>query len=194
MVDLNRSLKIGVIAEQKNDVEVLEALTSKVISENSFAFKHFVGHGCGKLRSKCGAWANALLQRGCTCLVVLHDLDDRQEQELRTSLEASISNVSFSHSIVIIPIEELEAWLLCDAAALKHVFNMQRKPKVPANPEDTPSPKEFLTQLIARHSKTKYLNTVHNHKIAAQMELSTLTRCPSFERYPAFVLSARRSR
>ena len=53
MADSNSRFTIGVIAEEVNDVEVLYEMTCKIVSENSFSFKLFVGHGCGKLRRKC---------------------------------------------------------------------------------------------------------------------------------------------
>ena len=92
MADSSKSLKIGVIAEEKNDVEVLYELTCKIINEREFSFKQFVGHGCGKLRRKCGAWAVNLLRRGCTHLVVVHDLDKRNESELRAELDSAIKD------------------------------------------------------------------------------------------------------
>ena len=40
-----KSIKIGVIAKEINDVEVLYEYTAKLIPENGFAFAQFVGHG-----------------------------------------------------------------------------------------------------------------------------------------------------
>ena len=187
MADSSKSLKIGVIAEEKNDVEVLYELTCKIINEREFSFKQFVGHGCGKLRRKCGAWAVNLLRRGCTHLVVVHDLDKRNESELRAELDSAIKDTEFTRSLVLIPIEEIEAWLLADAKALKNTFKMRKQPKVPAKPETVADPKEHLADLVARHSKTKFLNTVHNKKIANAVGLSALKRCPSFAAYPPFI-------
>ncbi len=62
MGDSKKSTKIGVIAEEQNDIDVLYQYTCKIIPENSFSFLRFVGHGCGKLRKKCRAWAENLLK------------------------------------------------------------------------------------------------------------------------------------
>lgn len=183
-------MKVGVIAEEKNDIEVLYELTCKLIKENSFSFSHFVGHGCGKLRRKCGAWAQNLMERGCTLLVVIHDLDTRNESELRASLEGHIKGLAFKHSVILIPIEEIEAWLLSDPNAIKTVFKMRKVPPVPSHPERIRDPKEFLTNLVDRNSKSHYLNTIHNRKIAAELVIGSLKRCPSFSRYPAFLVQA----
>lgn len=183
-------MKVGVIAEEKNDIEVLYELTRKLINENSFSFSHFVGHGCGKLRRKCGAWAENLIKRGCTLLVVIHDLDKRNEFQLRATLEGHIKGLPFKHSVVLIPIEEIEAWLLSDPNAIKAVFNMRKIPRIPNQPERISDPKKFLSNLITRNSKSHYLNTIHNRKIAAELVIRSLKRCPSFSRYPVFLSEA----
>lgn len=43
-------MRIGVIAEEASDIDVLYELTCKLTKENMFSFKRFIGHGCGKLR------------------------------------------------------------------------------------------------------------------------------------------------
>ena len=59
-------IRIGVIAEDTSDVEVLYELTAKLIEPNKFSFRRFVGKGCGKIKRKCGAWASALQTKGFT--------------------------------------------------------------------------------------------------------------------------------
>ncbi len=188
MAAWNSTLKIGVIAEELNDVEVLYALTCKIVAEDSFCFRRFVGHGCGKIRRKCTAWALNLLQRGCTHLVVLHDLDRNDEAALRHDLDGAIANLEFESSLVLIPVEELEAWLLSDPTAIKNTFKIRRMPKIPKDTEGISSPKEFLADIVKRHSKTTYLNTIHNKRIAANARLSSVRQCPSFKPYPSFLL------
>jgi len=182
-------VKIGVIAEEQNDVDVLYRLTCKLLPENSFSFSKFIGHGCGKLRRKCRPWAKNLIARGCSHLVVLHDLDSRDESSLRKELLGSIANLPFSGHVIIIPVHEIEAWLLCDALALKTAFNMRRTPRVPARPERIQSPKEHLRDLVWRSCQKRYVNTIHNGKIARFVRLESLEACPSFTPYPQFVVS-----
>src|ERR1043166_1036454 len=155
-------MRIGVIAEEANDIDVLYELTSKVIRSNTFSFGRFVGHGCGKLRRKGGAWAQDLVDRGCSSVVIIHDLDNREELELRCVLEEQIRDLGVRNSIVLIPIEEIEAWLLADSDALRSVFRMRRTPRVPAHPETIRGPKEYLGEIVGRNSKTRYINTIHN--------------------------------
>lgn len=180
-------MRIGVIAEENNDVEVLYELTSKLVAKNSFSFSRFVGHGCGKVRRKCEAWANNLLTRGCSVLVVIHDLDKRNELELRTTLETQVRASGFPQSVVLIPVQEIEAWLLSDPKAIQQVFRMRKVPRVPSRPERIPDPKEFLSRLVSANSQSHYLNTVHNRKIASALTIDALDCCPSFWRYPKFL-------
>lgn len=182
-----KAVKIGVIAEDNSDLDVIYELTCKIIKENQFSFARFVGHGSGRLRRKCRAWAQNLSDRGCTHIIVVHDLDRSVEHELRSLLQAQLENLHFETSIVLIPIEEVEAWLIADPMALKAVFNMNKAPKVPKRPETIQSPKEYLARLVRKDSKAQYLNTVHNRRIASALALSSLERCPSFQPLPGFL-------
>ena len=187
MAASTKSRQIGIIAEEINDVEVLAELTSKFIRRNAYSISRFVGHGCGKLRRKLAAWATVLRDRGCEILVVLHDSDGADQGVLRAELDASLrrSAAQFDAIIVLIPVEELESWLLCDPDALRLTFNMKKAPKLPARPENQKSPKEFLRDLVNNASNAEYANTIHNLRIAQRLSISALEKCPSFGRYPA---------
>jgi len=181
------AVHIGIMAEAQNDIDVLYQLTCKLVAENSFRFYKFIGHGCGKLRRKCNAWAKNLIQRGCTHLVVMHDLDEGDASKLLEELNQAIESLSFDGSLILIPIQEVEAWLLCDASALKQVFNMKKIPRVPAEPERIREPKEHLRDLVRKSCGKYYVNTIHNAKIAAKMRVTSLKACGSFSPYPKFL-------
>lgn len=180
-------MKIGVIAEEDNDIDVLYGFTCKLIDEKSFSIKKFVGHGGGKVRSKCTAWADDLIRRGCTYLVVLHDLDERVLSVLSKELSDSIAHASYNATIILIPVREMEAWLLTDPRALKKVFGLSKEPKLPGNPETLLDPKKRLTEIIWKGGKKRYINTIHNKKIAMAMSIAKAKTCKSFCPYPIFV-------
>lgn len=178
---------MGVIAEEKNDVEVIYQLTCKLVQKRSFKFHQFIGHGCGKVRKKCRAWAKNLIARGCTHIVVLHDLDEFNENELREELEVSIRDLRYTASIILIPVYEIEAWLLFDPDAIRKAFSMTKTPKVPRRPEIIKDPKEKLKEIVWHNSRKYYVNTIHNQRIAALMDISKLSNCNSFRLYPQFI-------
>lgn len=180
-------VRIGVIAEEHSDIDVLYEITCKLTSENNFSFSRFVAHGCGKLRRKCRAWSQNLVRRGCSHLVVIHDLDNNDECCLRKELEGTVSGIAFTSHLILIPVYEIEAWLLCDPLALKQTFGMSKTPKVPVHPETVRDPKEHLRDIVWKNCKKHYINTIHNEKIARTITIERLSVCPSFSPYPGFL-------
>jgi hypothetical protein len=181
------SVKIGVIAEEQNDIDVLYELTCKLTAENNFSFRKRLGHGCGRLRRKCNTWSRNLVEGGCSHLVVIHDLDTKDEDALRKELEASVRNIAYTGHLILIPIYEIEAWLLSDPLALKQTFSMKVVPNIKVHPETIPQPKEYLRDIVWRYCRKRYVNTIHNKKIASVMQIERLSVCHSFLPYPEFL-------
>lgn len=174
------SKTIGVIAEDKSDVEVVTEILAKYMARNTFSVKHFVGNGCGKVKLKCDSWYRLLFARGCEHVFLFHDLDRNDEAQLRKSLEKKLPSKDYPNSLIVIPIEELEAWLLSDAEAIQHVFSLPKKPKKIVNCESVASPKEHLADLVWLNDKKRYVNTIHNKRISEHISLENLKRCSSF--------------
>ena len=181
---------IGIIAEDDSDVEVLKHLAGKLASHR-FTVSKFTGKGCGSLRRKAPGWCLALSHKGCSSVVLVHDRDRHDENVLRGELEEVLRNIKIQLKVVVIPCEELEAWLLSDMKALKQSMNLATMPKIIPNPETTASPKECIGELVRMHSKNKskrYVNTVHNLQIAKAVSVSTISRrCPSFRYFGRFI-------
>lgn len=182
------SKKIGVIAEDKSDVEVITEILAKYIARNKFSVNHFVGNGCGKVKQKCDSWVKLLIGRGCEHVFIFHDLDRNNNVQLRKLLEKKIPPKTFPNSLIIIPIEELEAWLLSDTRAIQQVFSLPKTPKTIADCESIASPKEHLEGMVWKLGKTRYVNTIHNKKISELMSLDNLKRCSSFAEFNDYLL------
>jgi uncharacterized protein DUF4276 len=183
---------IGFIAEDISDVEVLKILAGKLTARR-FAASHFVGKGCGPLKRKIPGWCKAFATKGVKSVVVVHDLDRNSEHELRKLLTELLSGSGFKVKAVVIPIEELEAWLLSDEQAIQVALRLRTKPKTVHNPETVPSPKEYLAAVVRENSKqrlTQYVNTVHNKLIAKALSTTKLSKCPSFNQYAQFIKAA----
>jgi len=187
MAILKMSRKIGVIAEDKSDVEVIEKILEKYVARNQFSIKPWVGNGCGKLKNKCAIWAQMLMDRGCDHVLVFHDLDRNNERTLRASLAKKLPQDKFPNSVIVVPIEELEAWLLSDSEAIRITFKLVKAPKRIENCEVISSPKEEIGKIVWAMGKKRYLNTVHNKIISQHTSLENFRRCNSFKKFDEYV-------
>ena len=185
-------MKLGIIAEDDSDVGVVSQLTRRMVRPKKIGFKRFVGNGCGKIMRKCRAWAEILVRQGCLWVVVVHDCDRNEENALRQKLKAAVAGVNTRASIVLIPVREIEAWLLFDPKAIASTFREGKKPVLPGDPESLQDPKKKLGEIVWKTYRKQYLNTVHNEIIAKNLDPQFLKKARSFELYPPFVGALKR--
>jgi hypothetical protein len=188
MAASRRSIRLGVLAEDASDIDVLRAVLPKIAPRKNFGIKPFHGQGCARIHSKCRRWAVVLAKRECSVLILIHDSDGNNVTKISSGIKASLKPCPIPIYLIVIPIEEIEAWLLTDPAAIKATFNLKKNPKCPANPERIRAPKEYLRDLVWKASgKTKeYINTVHNKGIAERLALTSLRKCSAFLPLQAF--------
>jgi hypothetical protein len=188
-------VKIGIIAEDNSDVMVLQAMTLTMLKPRNIGFSSFVGDGCGKLRRKCAAWAQNLVNCGCHWIVLVHDRDNRDIQEteqLRRDLTEAVNTGRAKINLILIPKKEIEAWLLYDADAIATVFGRNHQlPRLPGDPELLQDPKSYLQGLVRKKYRKSYLTTLHNPAIAKHIRTERLRRSPSFRPHFAFVAQVR---
>ncbi len=163
-------MSIGLIAEDDSDVAVMKEITLKILKPQLIGFKKFVGDGCGKVRRKCGAWAQLLVRQGCRWIAVVHDLDTHDEAALRNRLSIAIAGANAEATVVVIPKREIEAWLLYDGKAIASAFRETKLPKLPKNPEVLEDPKKHLRDLIWATYRKDYVNTIHNLRIPSDAD------------------------
>lgn len=183
---------IGIIAEDISDVEVLQEIIKKIAGRSQFTIQRFIGNGSGKIKSKCLHWANILKSKKCDFLILIRDLDNNNISALRNELTLALNPSPILDNIIVIPIREIEAWLLADHQAIEKAMNLKKKIGKVANPEALKKPKEHLRDLIyLRSGKSKnYLNTIHNKKIASEINLDLiLARCSSYASLHNFIKS-----
>jgi hypothetical protein len=175
---------IGIIAEDVSDVDVIKEILKKYLG-NNFSIKKFVGNGCGKMRNKCDAWAKLLVRQGCEHIFIFHDRDDNCEESLRSELNKKVDQKTYPASLIVIPVKELEAWLLSDVDAISKAFNLKKTPK---KSESINSPKEHLRDIVwLNNEKKRYVNTIHNKKIAEALLLDNLRTCRSFDSFDKYI-------
>jgi len=180
-------MKIGLIAEDKSDIDILKEIALKVIPSRKVGYKGKVGKGCGKLKRKCQAYADNLIRQGCSWIVLVHDLDQCDVATLRGELEKAISTIDEKIRVVIIPVRTIESWLLYDPRAIALAFNESRTPSLPGMPESLSDPEKRLKDIIWKTFRKRYLNTVHNARIAHYINLTQLRKARSLLPYPRFL-------
>lgn len=175
------SKRIGLIVEAQSDFETVKEIIAKISTKTKIVLKKALGKGCGKIRVKCRRMAIDLDNKGCEGLIIIHDLDDNDELELRKRILYSINPNPIGDYAIVIPIKAIEAWLLSDMKAIMNVFNYKKgKIKEIPNTEKIDKPKTYLTNLVNKRMKKRYLNTAHNSKIAKKMDLNKIMKCKSF--------------
>lgn len=183
--------KIGIIAENVSDVEVLKLLARKLTGK-PVSTAYFIGKGCGPLKKKTPGWCKDLAHKGCTKIMLVHDLDRNDAKTLRAGLEEILQKSTAFKQAVVIPAEELEAWLLSDTCAITSALNLRKTLKVVHHPETVPSPKEYIRDGVWKISNrtTTYVNSVHNKLIAEQIDIQSIQKkCPSFHDFSNFFSS-----
>ncbi len=182
---------IGIIAEDDSDFEAAKAIIKRLVKKDNIPFKKAVGDGCGKVKRKAASYAIDLKKRGCDMLILFHDLDRNDFTTLKRELEDKLTNSPIKIKLVCIPTEEIEAWYLSDPDGLKTVFGLKRKPKIKGSPEDIPSPKEKLGELIYACSDKNiiYLNTKHNKVLGEKLSIDIMKhKCKSFKKLYDFII------
>jgi len=178
---LVKTRRIGVITEDKSDFETVQEIINRIPSKSQIILKKAFAKGCTRIPSKGKRMVADLNQKNCDGLIIVHDLDDNDYQKLMNTVLRVIRPCPIDDHIVIIPIRAIEAWLLTDMNAIQEVFNYtQSHIKEIPNTETIDKPKRHLQDLVRLRIRKRYLNTVHNSKIAARLDFSKALKCPSF--------------
>ncbi|MBI5695139.1 MAG: DUF4276 family protein [Nitrospirae bacterium] len=179
------SIKIGVIAENDSDVEVVKALIGK-ITNTKFGIYKVLAKSSGNITTKCIRWIKYLVDiKDSNIVLIVRDSDTgdyKKVNEIRSELEAKAIAAQQKRKVsIIIPVQEIEAWLLADEKAIGGTFSsIAIKPYL--HPETIPNPKEeIVRQTKGTNSKSPYSNKTHNKLIAEKLDLDKVyKKCPSF--------------
>lgn len=183
------SLDVGLIVENRSDEDVISSLVSR-LANRKIRYRTFHSRGCGNLRSKCIAWALDLYSRGSRVLLVVQDLDENDLAGLRAELEKLVICSPFKKYCVVIPVREIEAWLLADEQGVKAAFSFKKTVSATVSPELEKDAKGRLYDVIyiASEKRVEYVHTIHNKRIALQVDITKLqSKCPSFVLLSSFI-------
>lgn len=182
--------KIGIIAEGESDFDSIKILIRRISNEDKLSTERFLGRGCGNIQRKCHSWARTLKTKGCSILFVVQDLDSCNLEELKRRINDAIEPCPIQKNLIVIPIRELEAWLLSDPSAIKESLHLKKIPTVPRDTEKIPSPKEYLGKAIydASGREKIYINAKHNKLISEIISIECIRKkCPSFVPFHDFI-------
>jgi len=187
-----RNQRVGIIAEDDSDVDSARVLIHRIANDEKIGISKCVGKGCGRINRKCHSWSGQLKEKGCSLLILIHDLNGNSNNlhDLEIKIRQALRPCPITIHLICIPVHEFEAWLLSDSRAIKTAMKLQKAPNIKYPPETISAPKEYLGELIYRASNGEkvYMNTRHNSKIAEKMSLNLArTKCPSFRPFYHFI-------
>jgi hypothetical protein len=185
----------GILGEDSSDADTLKVLVRRLAIDQSLSIKTKGFNGCSEMLRKGAAHLRAFANLGCTQFVICHDADESDPSVINEKVMSQIvrkAEISQGYC-VIVPVQELEAWILADIQAVSKVFTSW-KPQPISNPEGIRSPKEYLEKLSqASNHKPRYAHAVHNARVAEHLDIDlVMTKCPSFLPLATFVRKPRR--
>jgi hypothetical protein len=186
----------GLIAEDSSDVETLKVLIRRLAHNSALRIEGKGYEGCGEMLRKGAKQLRLLADLGCTRFIIGYDSDGDPPAERRQEAMEKIvtpSGIKASACLALVPVQEIEAFLLADIQAVSKIIPSW-KPEPVLNPEQISSPKEHL-QKLSRDSKQRprYAHATHNPQIAKYLDLERVRqKCPSFRALIKFVVDHRR--
>lgn len=184
-----------VLAEDTSDFNCLKILIKRLANNNSISI---VGKGyncCGDMLNKGAKLLQFYDKQKEYCKFII--CYDRDKDSAQKRYEEVISRIITPSGIkkpknficILIPTEEIEAWILADIQAVSNVIPSWQPENKHSTPETIPNPKEFLEKL-SRENKPKplYSHNTHNEKVMAHIDLDIVKKkCPSFAELVEFV-------
>jgi hypothetical protein len=132
------------------------------------------------------------VDEGLTRFIVAYDADNdspalRRERVMREIVRPS--RIAEDTCCVVVPVQEIEAWILADVGAVKHVLSSWETKSISQSPESIENPKEHLERLGRGGGKRPFYNhTTHNALVAAHLRCEIVRKkCPSFVPLADFV-------
>lgn len=186
-------MMFGILGEDNSDVATLRTIVRRIVGTN-VPVKVKAYDGCAGLLKKGSRDIKSFWGLGARRFVVCHDADK--------SDAATIKGLVFQWVVaptglddeccIVVPVQEIEAWILADLDAVRQVVTGFRPSKHFASPEHIPDPKEHLEGLTRdERGICRYEHTRHNEKAANYLDLATVrNKCPSYRPFEKFVIDS----
>jgi len=196
-------MRYAILGEEISDAESLKILVQRIISSKKkgkkpkhLSIKPKGYDGWSHLCRKGGRDLATLDRLGFDRFIVCVDADKCDPIERKRHVEKTVVTKSGirKQCCVVIPIREIEAWILADlqAVARANVIPTWAIKPYTSDPERLADPKRYLRS-ESRCPKTKevrYFEAVHNELVANHLDIELVAkRCKSFKSLVDFVLS-----
>jgi hypothetical protein len=173
----------AILAEDDSDAEAMSHIVRKHYRNDRLSVKTKGYDGCGGLLRKGARDIRTWLDQGIKQFVVCHDADGHRPEVIRQKVIDKIVRPAKAEKVccIVVPVQEIEAWLIADEAAIKQVIPSFRL-KGHNQPESIPSPKEWLIdQSRASNGKPLYSPKTFNAAVAKRLRFDVVKKkCPSF--------------
>jgi len=184
---------IAVLGEEISDCEFIEIMLRRISGQNTLRVAKKGFDGCGNLLRDGARHLNRLLHQGTKKFVVCIDADGKKVEERKAQVRQRIFNTAQfvegqCNSAIVVPVQEIESWILADASALNKTFRRWGLKDHPS-PEGLKDPKKVLQDSTRQHNgRPLYVPSTHNPVAAKYLDIDKLRHsCPSFAEFHAFV-------
>ncbi len=115
----------AILGEDKSDVATLKVILKRLIGDDSIKIKTKGYNGCAELLRKGAKQITAFSKLGLAIFVVCYDSDGKDPAKRYSDVVSKIIKpTGLKNTIcVVIPVQELEAWILADIQSVTNVFS-----------------------------------------------------------------------
>ena len=175
--------RFAVLGEHRSDAETIVVLMKRLLRDDRASIRFKGYNGCGQLRRKGAKQIRLFANLGAERFVVCHDADGPDPAPAREKVRREIVEPAEVQEscCILIPVEELEAWIIADEQAISQTIPTFASPAV-ASPEGQNDPKEWIVRQSKRNrTRPLYVPSMHNSRVARHLDLDRVAeKCPSF--------------
>lgn len=182
--------RFAVLGEHRSDAETIVVLMKRLLHDDRASIRLKGYNGCSQLRRKGAKQIRLFANLGANRFVVCHDADGPDPAPAHEKVRREVVEPSGVQEscCILIPVEELEAWIIADERAISQTIPTFASPAV-SNPEGQNDPKEWIIrQSKQNRSRPLYVPSMHNARVAKYLDLDRVAeKCPSFKPLVAFL-------
>ncbi len=180
-----------IFGEDESDTRSLKHIVRNLCTNPSLPIKTKYFGSCGDMLNRGHRLMKLYHSEGCSAFVISYDSDgnnikERYDDAHSKIIKASGLNVPY---VLLIPNEEIEAWILADNVAIKSVIKTWEPVEI-LHPETVKDPKEHLERITkGGNKKPRYSHALHNPIVAQYLDLEIVyNKCPSFRPLKTFLM------